>query len=199
MHTHGFPPPPPPPAPIPPRRQFPRPLLAAAAGIAALSIGVALLPDSDRGTAPNSTLEDAGGDPAGSDSPVGTEPRPAPPTAEAPADPLAEWVNDYGTDSVVVMGVIQSLAGDVSDAAGSGDAVALFATCVEGDEYLTGIALDPVSLDPNTPPEWTRAITLWQRSFAACSEGDLDLAVDLVQQGTDAINELTALLEGITP
>jgi hypothetical protein len=182
-----LPPPVPAPSAPPVKRRKTRYLVAG--GIALFVIGVLAAPDSTQDTAPATTLP-----PATTVASTTT----LPPTTTTIPDPLVLWIAEHGPESAVVMAELGNYSQLASDAIDLGDAVTLWLTCDEAVDYLDDVESDAVSLDPNAPMLWGKTIGYWKMGFQACTDADLEGASTYLGMGTDALSDLTDLIESAT-
>lgn len=169
--TYHYPPPVPP---APPARSRVLPVLAAVGGIVLGLATLGAIVAEDEAAAPATTASPAA-------------------TAD-PADSLRQWVADHGDRSAAVIGVIEGYASDIAYYAGQGDLIEVLALCRDGARYMADAALEPVSLSPDAPAEWSRMVDAYSRGMSACADGDLELSTAYIGDGTQAMRDLTERL-----
>lgn len=169
--TYNYPPPVPP---APPARSRVLPVLAAVGGIVLGLATLGAIVAEDEAAAPATTA------------------RPA--QDNSPQDTLRQWVADYGTRSAAVIGEIEGYASDIAYYAGQGDLLEVLDLCADGARYMADAALEPLSLSPDAPAEWSRMIDAYSRGMTACAEGDLELSTTYIGDGTQAMRDLTERL-----
>ena len=121
-----------------------------------------------------------------SDSPANSTPTSAD-NVEVP-DELLDWI----TEAMPVAARMETISGDIADAALDYDVSALLAGC----ERLLNAANDMIAVDaPVAPDGWGDAGRSYRSAAQACLNMDLETSTEYIYEANDHMNAATAVLE----